>query len=193
MDRESKSTEQADVVAECNDNNQPDYSLDSQVEASFSDESLDALTQASMQNSIQNAQFNINNPIMPAKEMAMLEEAYPGAIDRILAMGEREQSFTHKMIESQHLEHMKSNERNIAISKEQTFFNQSKLYIVSIFILLLIVVSFYLFIKGSLWGGVVLSFVMLILACIFILGYFPSSIFEAMFKNKSNNAPSEEE
>ncbi|CAM3424119.1 hypothetical protein GCM10016272_02340 [Psychrobacter glaciei] len=185
MDRESKNTEQADAVAECNENNQPDYSLDSQVEASFSDESLDALTQASMQNSIQNAQFNINNPIMPAKEMAMLEEAHPGAIDRILAMGEREQSFTHKMVESQHLEHIKSNERNIDISKEQTFFNQAKLYIVSIFILLLIIVSFYLFLKGFVLGGIALAFVMLVLACIFILGYFPSSIFEALFKNKS--------
>lgn len=185
MDRESKNTEQADAVAECNENNQPDYSLDSQVEASFSDESLDALTQASMQNSIQNAQFNINNPIMPAKEMAMLEEAHPGAIDRILAMGEREQSFTHKMVESQHLEHIKSNERNIDISKEQTFFNQAKLYIVSIFILLLIIVSFYLFLKGFVLGGMALAFVMLVLACIFILGYFPSSIFEALFKNKS--------
>src|SRR5690606_23672536 len=41
------------------------------------------------------------------------------------------------------------------------------------------------------WGGVVLSFVMLVLACIFILGYFPSSIFEAMFKNRSNETPSE--
>ena len=191
MDRESKNTEQSDAVPKCDDNNQPDYSLDSQVEASFIDESSDALTQASMQNSIQNAQFNINNPIMPAKEMAMLEQAHPGAIDRILAMGEREQSFTHKMVESQHTEHMKSNERNIDISKEQTFFNQAKLFIVSFLILILIIIAAYLFANGFLWGGVVFSFVMLVLACIFILGYFPSSIFEAMFKSRSSDTPSE--
>ncbi len=191
MDRESKNTEQSDAVPKSDDNNQPDYSLDSQVEASFSDESSDALTQASMQNSIQNAQFNINNPIMPAKEMAMLEQAHPGAIDRILAMGEREQSFTHKMVESEHTERMKSNERNINISKEQTFFNQAKLFIVSFLILILIIIAAYLFANGFLWGGVVFSFVMLVLACIFILGYFPSSIFEAMFKSRSRDAPSE--
>ncbi|WP_299066676.1 DUF2335 domain-containing protein [uncultured Psychrobacter sp.] len=191
MDENEKPDEQALDAAESTITNQPDYSPDSQVDVSFTDENPDALTQATMQNAIQNAQFNFNNPIMPAKEMAALEKAYPGAIDRILAMGEREQSFTHKMVELQHTEHMKSNERNIDISKEQTFFNQSKLYIVSAFILLLIILSVCLFINGFFWGGVVLSFVMLVLACIFILGYFPSSIFEAMFKNRSNETPSE--
>lgn len=169
--------------------NQPDYSCDSQVDidASFVGENLDA--QVPMQNSIQNAQFNINNPVMPVKDMVKLEEAHNGAIDRILTITEKEQAFTHKIVQSQHDEQLKISERNIEISKEQNTFNFHKLYIVSGFIIVLIGCAVYLFAHDKLWGGIVLAFASLVLASIFMLGYFPTRIFEALFNRKPPDNP----
>ena len=166
-----------DAAAECNDNNQPDYSPDSQVEASFSDESPDALTQASMQNSIQNAQFNINNPIMPAKEMAMLEEAHPGAIDRILSMGEREQTFTHQVQERLQGEHIRLNDRNIEMSKEQTELTNKKINLTVVLIVIMVACAVGLFAFDRTIGGVLMVALSAAVAIIFVLGQSPDSLF----------------
>lgn len=190
MDNNSEGLQQNTIATEDKTDSQPDYSPDSQVEASFVNESLD--TQLPMQNSIQNAQFNINNPVMPVKDMVRLEEVHKGAIDRILAMGEREQSFTHGIVQSQHDDQLKITNRNIGISKEQNSFNFQKLYIVSGFIFVLIVCATYLFVNDKMWGGLAFSLGFLVLASIFILGYFPSRIFEAMFNKSTSNNQDEE-
>jgi len=145
-----------------------------------------------MQNSIQNAQFNINNPVMPVKDMVKLEEVHEGAIDRILAMGEREQSFTHKIVQSQHDDQLRITNRNVEISKEQNSFNFQKLYIVSGFIFVLISSATYLFANDKMWGGLAFSLGFLVLASIFILGYFPNRVFEALFGTKPPNSSEEE-
>lgn len=187
MDKGQNTVEQNTSTIDNDSISQPDYSPDNQVDASLVRDNLESLdTSVPMQNSIQNAQFNINNPIMPVQDMVKLEEAHPGAIDRILAMGEKEQSFTHQIIQSQYNDQLRINERNIEISKEQNSFNQYKLFIVSSFILILIGCSTYLFILGSLLGGFAFSLVMLILASIFILGHFPNKIFEALFQKQSS-------
>lgn len=194
MDKERDSVAANTSTSDHDSPSQPDYSPDNQVDSSFVQDNLESLdTPVPMQNSIQNAQFNISNPIMPVKDMVKLEEAHPGAIDRILAMGEREQSFTHQIIQSQHNDQLRINDRNIEISKEQNSFNRYKLFIVSSFILILIACATYLFLLGSLWGGFALSMVMLILASIFILGHFPSKVFEALFQNRSQREPSDKE
>ena len=177
MDRESKNTEQADTVAECDNDNQPDYSPDSQVEASFTDRSPDALTQGAMQNSIQNAQFNINNPIMPAKEMALLEEAHVGAIDRILSMGEREQTFTHQVQERLQGEHIRLNDRNIEMSKEQTALTNKKVNLTVVLIVLIVASAVGLFAFDKIVGGVLLIALAAAIAIIFVLGQSPDSLF----------------
>jgi|26BtaG_2_1085354.scaffolds.fasta_scaffold14295_2 uncharacterized membrane protein len=194
MDKQQDTEEPNTSTIDNDRTSQPDYSPDNQVDASFVRDNLESLdTPVPMQNSIQNAQFNISNPIMPVKDMVKLEEAHPGAIDRILAMGEREQSFTHQIIQLQHNDQLRINDRNIEISKEQNNFNRYKLFIVSSFILILIACATYLFLVGPLWGGLALSMVMLILASIFILGHFPSKVFEALFQNRSQRESSDKD
>lgn len=175
-----------------NDINQPDYRPDSQVEASFVDEDLDGLDiPLPMQNSIQNAQFNIQNPVMPVKDMVKLEELHAGAIDRILTMGEKEQSFTHRIVESQHVDQIKITDRNIEISKEQNSFNFQKLYIITGLIVILIICATVLFAKGNNIGGWAFTTGFVVLACIFMLGYFPNSpfsIFGGKSKDSSDNS-----
>lgn len=173
-----------------NDNtNQPDYRPDSQVDASFADDNLEGLDPSLHINNPVNAQVNINNPVMPAKDMVKLEEAYPGAIDRILAMGEKEQAFTHKIIESQHESELKANQRNIGISKEQSVFNFLKLIIAFVLVVLSGSCAVYLFINDKLWGGLAMSLVSLVLASIFLLGYFPNRVFEALFGKRHDKKP----
>ena len=190
MDRDPKATEHVDDAAKHKDNDQPDYSPDSQVEAFFSDESPDALNQGSMQNSIQNAQFNINNPIMPAKEMAQLEEAYPGAIDRILSMGELEQAFTHQVQERLQGEHIRLNDRNIEISREQTELTNKKINLTAVLIVIMVGCAVILFAFDKTIGGVLMVALSAAVAIIFVLGQSPDSLFN-IFKASPPNNPDE--
>lgn len=180
-DRKNNSLEAADVE----NKDQPSYTPENQVDVLDFDINTDSnhskpnlpYTAIQSANSV-----HINNPVMPAQDMAILENVYPGAIDRIFSINEKEQTFTHKLVENQHDEQVKINDRNIGISKEQSSFNVSKLYIVSALILILIACATYLFNAGSLWGGLAFTLSMLILASIFILGYFPNSVFDAIFR-----------
>ncbi len=192
---DERESQQPAEALENNNDNQPDYRPDSQVEASFAAGNLEGSDNYLQINNPGNAQVNINNPVMPANDMVKLEAVHPGAIDRILSMGEKEQAFAHKIIESQHKEELEVSQRNRGISKEQSLFNFAKLFIVSLFILLLIGCAVYLFIQDKTWGGLSMSLVILILASIFVLGHFPTKIFEALFgrfyddKPPDNNGP----
>ena len=183
-DKEDNSIEAADV----DNKNQPSYAPENQVDVLAANINTNNnynepnLPYAAIQNA---TSVHFNNPVMPAQDMAILEGVHPGAIDRILSISEREQTFTHKLVENQHDEQIKINDRNIGISKEQSLFNVSKLWIVSLLILILIACSTYLFATGSLWGGLAFTFSMLILASIFILGYFPNSVFDAIFRRET--------
>lgn len=180
-DKENNGLEAPDV----DNKNQPSYTPENQVDVLAVDINTDNtdnkpnLPYAAIQNA---NSVHFNNPVMPAQDMVILESVYPGAIDRIFSINEREQAFTHKLVENQHDEQIKINDRNIGMSKEQSLFNISKLWIVSLLILILIACSTYLFATGYLWGGLAFTFSMLILASIFILGYFPNSVFDAIFR-----------
>lgn len=172
------------------DIDQPDYSLDSQVEGSFVDASADALTQSTMQNSIENAQFNFNNPVMPADEMAKLEKSHPGAIDRILSMGELEQVFTHQLQEKIQGEHTKLNDRNIEMSKEQTLLINKKIDRTVLLIILMVVCAVGLFSYDKNLGGALMIALSAAVAIIFVLGKSPDALF-SIFRMGSSKPPEE--
>ena len=136
---------------------------------------------------INNAQnVNIPAPAIPANDMVKLEAYLPGSINRILQMSEKEQSFTHHIVQSQHNEQVKINDRNIAISKEQGKFNTTKLWMGFLLIVGLTGVGLYLFIHNFVWGGSIMLFSALVLAAVFILGYFPESIFSIFRRGNSS-------
>lgn len=192
-DRKNNSPEASDV----DDQDQRSYKPENQVDVLDFDINTNSIDHNHSKpnlpyTAIQSANsVHINNPVMPAQDMAILESVYPGAIDRIFSINEKEQAFTHKLVESQHDEQIKINDRNIGISKEQSSFNVSKLYIVSALILILIGCATYLFAAGFLWGGLAFTLSTLILASIFILGYFPNSVFDAIFRRDRSDSPPE--
>lgn len=192
-DRKNSSPEAADV----DDKDQRSYTPENQVDVLDFDINTNNIDHNQSKpnlpyTAIQSANsVHINNPVMPAQDMAILESVYPGAIDRIFSINEKEQAFTHKLVESQHDEQIKINNRNIGISKEQSSFNVSKLYIVSALILILIGCATYLFDAGLLWGGLAFTLSTLILASIFILGYFPNSVFDAIFRRDGSESTSD--
>ncbi|WP_067337549.1 DUF2335 domain-containing protein [Faucicola atlantae] len=128
---------------------------------------------------------NIPAPAIPANDMVKLEAHLPGSIDRILRMSEKEQEFTHHIVQAQHDEQSKINNRNIEISKEQRNFNFIKLVMGFLLIIGLIGLSTYLFILKLSWGGSVIALAALVLAAVFILGYFPEKIFNIFRSHKS--------
>lgn len=131
---------------------------------------------------------NIPPPAIPANDMVLLEHNYPGAIDRILKMSEAEQAFTHQIVQQQHSEQIKIQNRNIEISKEQNLFNIIKLFMGFFVIVGLTAIDTYLFYLGFNIGGGIMTFATLVLAAIFILGYFPESIFSIF---RRGNPPAE--
>ena len=102
-------------------------------------------------------------------------------------MSEAEQAFTHQLVQQQHNEHVKVNDRNIQISKEQSRFNTTKLWMGFVVILLLGFIDAGLFYLGFNIGGGMMTFATLVLAAIFILGYFPESIFSIFKRGKDSN------
>ena len=136
---------------------------------------------------IQNAHnVNISPPAIPANDMVLLEQYHPGAIDRILKMSEIEQTFTHQLVKSEQLEQVKINQRNVEISKEQNRFNTIKLWMGFFIIIGLIVIAFYLFTENFIIGGSCILFAALVLAAVFVLGYFPEKIFDIFRRNNSS-------
>ncbi|MBW4018557.1 DUF2157 domain-containing protein [Moraxella osloensis] len=131
-------------------------------------------------------QNNIHLPsTLPAQDMVLLQQHYPHAIEEIFARQKQEQDFTHHIVQSQHDLQVKITDRNIAISKEQYQHNTGKLILVSSFIFLLIGGALYLFIKDKTAGGITLAILACILGSIFVLGQFPTGVFDAIFgRNK---------
>lgn len=130
---------------------------------------------------------NIPAPAIPANDMVKLEAHLPGSIDRILRMSEKEQDFTHDIVQAQHDEQIKTNNRNIEISKEQKVFNFTKLWMGFFIILCLMGLAFYLFSIGLTIGGGLITFATLVLAAVFVLGYFPESIFSIFKRGRSSD------
>ena len=130
---------------------------------------------------------HLPSPSIPANDMVLLEKHHQGAIDRILNLSEREQHFNHDMVKLQHNEQVKINDRNIEISKEQKTFNFTKLWMGFFLVLFLMSAGIYLFIHDFKVGGGLILFSGLVLAAVFIIGYFPEGIFSIFKRDKSPN------
>lgn len=167
--------------------NQPDSFDDDQVDSPLNNHlqyDLSTNTYVPINNA---GTVNIPPPAIPANDMVLLEHHYPGAIDRILKMGEAEQAFTHQLVQQQHNEQVKINDRNIQISNEQSRFNTTKLWMGFIVIIILGAIDAGLFYLGFNIGGGIMTFATLVLAAVFILGYFPESIFSIFKRGKDSN------